>query len=241
VSKKRIILAADTRTDAPTPGVLTYSRKVQDDACKIIRLGPMAVAVSGYTSYTRNSEADPLPEWDSLTDAKTTFATEPQDSHALAQGWAKITVSHFQRLYQAGPIQFIQLANINHGLLAIALIAGWKDGSPIVYEEVVYFEDHGLQLVPIRFQEKLHSEPAYTTHLVTQELIDGNTERAKATSADSRSNLSKIKRTDRDWRWVEFLISSTNRYAEDVGKDADVLEIPPGRNASWLRNTTCQK
>jgi hypothetical protein len=79
----------------------------------------------------------------------------------------------------------------------------------------------------------------YSSHAITQELIDGDTQRSKDIAAKWQEKSLKIKRTDRDWRWIEFLIKSTNDYDDGVGPDVNVLQIPEGHQATWRKNLTC--
>ena len=90
------------------------------------------------------------------------------------------------------------------------------------------------QLLPFR-------ELPYTTNLVTQELIEGNSERTREAAAEWQRKAASYPRKERGWRWDEFVIVTTAIYDESVGQAIDVLEIPAGGKARWLQNSTCSE
>jgi hypothetical protein len=80
----------------------------------------------------------------------------------------------------------------------------------------------------------------FTSNPVTQELIDGKTDRAKVVQAEWNRKIRLIKPADLDLRRLEFLIQKTARYDPHVNRTVNVLEITATQKPHWLQNLTCR-
>jgi hypothetical protein len=240
LEKQRIILAADTRADRLGPVSEPAQRAFHDDFCKIAPLGPMAVAVSGAQDYKRNIAADPIPDWDALTDARAASTAYGDDLAETARDWARRGESHYELFNKVAPQRVMRLASTNsERVIVMAFFVGWYYGAPVLFWEKIYLD--GDVISTIRTREQVLSARAlpYTTLATTQELIEGNSPRTSAIAASWAIARPKIPDTEADWRWVEFLIKSTNKYDQSVGQTVNVLEVVAGRQAEWLQNVTC--
>jgi hypothetical protein len=78
----------------------------------------------------------------------------------------------------------------------------------------------------------------YTTNDTTKKLIEGDPEQAKAVAKKWKKRSKKFPKSERDWRWLEFLVQATSDTDEAVGKEVDVLEIRRS-GSTWLQNASC--
>jgi hypothetical protein len=78
----------------------------------------------------------------------------------------------------------------------------------------------------------------YSTNAWTNKLSGDDPKMASTFAKEWVEKSKKFPRSETDWRWVAFLIESTNAYDNTVGKDADVLEIKTS-GTHWLRHRTC--
>jgi hypothetical protein len=242
LGRQRIILEADTRADRLGPGFSGNVPHFRDDSCKIIPLGPTAVAVSGYRDYKRNVKTDPVSDWDALLDAKAAYAEQGYNLHEMAKDWARRSAGHFDSFYAAAPQRVRQLASGNPDhVLVDAFVVGWQGRIPLLYWEKVYLDERVSS--PIQMSEQLlpYRELPYTMNSVTQELIEGNSQRMRDAAAKWKEWSLTIPTNEHDWRWVEFLIKSTGSYEESVGQKVNVIQIPAGGQAEWLQNLTCRE
>jgi hypothetical protein len=247
LGKQEIIIAADTRrgeykTSSTLGGV---SPVFYDDQCKIVSFERAAVAIAGVVESTQNSViADSEANWNALNVARASYQAHSDDLHAMAADWTKNAVEHYGRFYAAHTLELLQTGATDpqHPLL-IAFFTGWADKTPLLYVEIVYIDQNsGITFTPIKSAEAQwpSREQPYSTNSITDELIGGDSERAKKVAAKWNHELSRIKRVNRNWRRVEFLIQSTNDYDTSVGKGVDVLRIPLSGKSNWLQNLTCK-
>jgi hypothetical protein len=112
---------------------------------------------------------------------------------------------------------------------------------PLLVWEKVYLDESSLPVIRIRSQVLPPRETPYTTNALTQELIEGNSDRTKSVAKKWQLASRKVAKRELDWRWVEFIIKSTHDYEDDVGERVNVVQIMPGHKAQWLQNLTCSK
>ena len=106
--------------------------------------------------------------------------------------------------------------------------------------DLVRFEEPYLAGVQ-HLREVLRSRDLpYTTNTVTQELMEGNSTRAKAVREEWQIKSKEFPTSAQDWRWLEFLIVKTSERSE-VGKSVDIFELNRDGHSEWLQNLTCQK
>ncbi len=106
------------------------------------------------------------------------------------------------------------------------------------YLEKIYLEENSVPAVRSNSQMLYYRQLPYTTHLITQQLIEGS--RAMVAANRWTSESMKILEDERNWRWLEFLIKTTHDYDQSVGEQVNVLEIPFDHQAKWLQNLTCR-
>jgi hypothetical protein len=233
---RRIILEADTRGGLVAPGVPDSHH---DDVCKIIPLGRSALAVSGNESY-KSGINDLVPDWDALSDAKSAYAMHGNVLHELAQEWARRSAAFYTWFYLIAPQRVKELASVNpQHVLIDAFVVGWQGQVPIVYWELVCLDQNSAP--PIQISEVVLPlrETPYTTNRVTRELLEGDSQRTTDAAAQWKKMSLGVPATELDWRWMEFVIKSTNRYDGSVAPDVNVIQIPFGGRAEWIQNLTC--
>jgi hypothetical protein len=236
----RIILAADTRADRLEAASVPSEHVFHDDFCKILPLGPMAVAVSGAQDYIRNIASDPIPAWDALSDARAAYAAHGDNLPNTARDWAKRAESHYKFFNEVAPQRVRLLASTNsERVIIMAFFVGWYQANPLLFWEKVYLEEAVTSAIHTREQVLPARALPYAPLATTQELIEGDTTRTRAVAAKWATALPAISKTEADWRWIEFLIKYTGEYDQSVGQTVNVLQVLAGRQAEWLQNVTC--
>jgi hypothetical protein len=236
----QIILAVDARADRVEVNSEPSRHAFHDDACKILPLGDAAAAVAGNMDYKRNVASDPIPDWDAVSDARAAYAAHDNNLHEIARDWAERAASHYRSFYEVAPQRVARLAAANlDRVIVMAFFVGWDKRTPILLWEKVYIDNDTVS--GIRTSEQVLPSRAlpYTSLATTQELIEGDTARKKNTEAKWETAFQNIPETDRDWRWIEFLVKSTSQYDEAVGQTVNVLQLREGHRAKWLQNLTC--
>jgi hypothetical protein len=240
LEKQQIFLAADTRQDR-SQGTKALTQSFHDDGCKIIPLGRAAVAVGGFADYRRDAPSDSMSDWSALSDAAEAHVLYGHDLKAMAEEWAERGRFHFKQFYRLAPERVREMANTNSGgILAQAFIVGWSsENEPTLIWEKVFFDERSNSMIRSSSQVLTNQELPYTTHAVTQELFEKDSEQAKRVIKAWRSKSENVPVADRSWRWLEFVIQSTSTYDEAVGSRVNILRIPLGGRAEWLQNLTC--
>jgi hypothetical protein len=191
---RRIILAADTRQSVT--GRWSGTQHFRDNGCKIMPLGSSAIGVSRNRDYQRTELMDPIPDWDALLDAKAAFAAHENNLQELAQDWAQRSVQHYALFYKVNPARVRKLANINEQYVLVdAFLVGWQAQAPLIYWEKVFLDERATP--PIQTSEQLlpYRKLPYTTHQITQELIEGDSERNREAATEwqeKRANYSSL-------------------------------------------------
>ncbi len=180
LDSKRILFAADTYGDKLDPG----SQTSDESECKIVPLGHAAFAITGNMDYIRNRADDPVASWDSRTDARDASGANEGDLLAMASDWSERGKRHYLSFYRANPMRVAQLAKANsQNILLVGLFVGFPEGQATLVIQMVYLDEK--QLTPILDKQVLlpARDVPYTSNGITQELIEGNSERATASQS----------------------------------------------------------
>jgi hypothetical protein len=240
LEEQRVVLAADARADRLEAASEPSQHAFHDDICKILPLGPMAVAVSGAQDYKRNIASDPIPDWDALSDARAAYAAHEDSLPDIARDWAQRVGSHYTFFNEVAPQRARQLGSTNsEHVIVMAFFVGWYQRTPLLFWEKVYLDEGANSTIQRREQVLPARALPYTTLATMQELIEGDTLRTRAVAAKWATALPKIPKTEVNWRWIEFLIKSTGEYDQSVGQTVNVLQVVAGHQAEWLQNVTC--
>jgi hypothetical protein len=237
LSPNRILVAADTRAGKSTNGGPKF---FEDTQCKIAPLGNVAAfAHTGDAGYI-SGPSDSVASWDSLSDANEAYAQEGGNLIATGDNWAARAKRHFASFYSANPERLKQIAHAGtNNILLSALFSGYQDGKPILAIYNVYLDEGGSTPVLDRHRVFYARELPYTSHAVTEELIEGHSERTEAANAAWLEKLKSIPPSEVYFRRIEFLIQFTANYDEAVGKQVNVLEISPDKKPTWRLNPAC--
>jgi hypothetical protein len=237
----RIILASDTRQERFNPGSVAMIQSPGDDGrCKVRALGAIGFAVTGFVEYRSENPLQALPDWNANLDAAEAFGKAGNDIRAVAADWAQRAVSHFELIYGTRPAWLKQLASENpDNLLQVAFFAGWDKGSPVLLLEIVGFDAHASPVIRAREENRAISDAAFSTNAITQELVEGSSDRAQKVADEWDSLSESISTQDLGWKHVEFLIKKTAAYDPAVSPVVDVLSIPDGKPATWIQKRAC--
>jgi hypothetical protein len=236
VYPNRILVAADTRGAKLDVG----TKSVNETECKIVPLGNAAFALSGNEDYVPTQFSDPVASWNSRSDAREAYAEQHGDLIATVDNWTARAKRHYSSFYFANPERVKQLAQANNqNVLLVGLFSGFQEGKAILLVRIVYLDPQGLQ--PILDKQLVLSarELPYTSNGITQDLIEGHSQRAGAANAAWLKKSQSIAVSNRALRRVEFLIQFTANYDETVGTRVNVLEIFRNKKPRWLQNFTC--
>lgn len=200
--------------------------------------------MSGQIDYVKNSPSDGVPDWNALLDAQAFYERDGDSVQAMATNWGQRAKTHYENFYLVRPQRVRDMASINsERVLVDAFFTGWnREGDvPLLVWEKVYLDEGSFPTIRVSSQVLPFREVPYTSNGLTQELIEGNTDRTRSVAKKWQSASRRVAKGERHWRWVEFLIRSTHDYEEDVGQSVNVLQILPGHKAKWLQNLTCSK
>ena len=246
VEADRIIIVADSRAVE----VNSTGSNPRDDKCKIVLLGNrFAFAETGREGYAREKVNDP-PGFHGTTEALRAYSSSVpgHDLHDIAVIWAIQLTNDFSAFYRADPPRVRGLAD-QKGILLYGFFAGGDStGALKVYLAIIAIDDTLPSRVPGSLPVAYAVEefpppgapkgPYYSTHAVTQELIDGKTDRAVEVARLWAKESRQIPRADRTVRRLEFLIEQTGNYDNTVHGPTNAVQVTPG-SATWLKHTTC--
>jgi len=237
----RIILAADTREQRFNPGPTALTQAPGDDSsCKVRVMGQIGFAVTGFVDYVTTDSSDPLHDWSAYADAATAFVKVGGNMRLVAAEWAQRTATHFNALYKTSPDQVKQLAATNpDNLLQIAFFAGWEGRTPVLLLEIVFFDPKSSQPISVREIDHGVGRVAFSSNAITQELIDGTSDRAQKAADEWDATAETIPVGDLAWRHIEFYIKKTANYDSRVSPVVDVLSIPVGKPPEWVQRAGC--
>jgi hypothetical protein len=236
VDATRILFAADTHGDKLDPG----AQAGNENECKIVPLEHAAFAVTGNMDYIRHQFDDTVASWDSRDDAREAFIAHNGDLLATIGDWSNRAKRHYSSFYRSNPMRVAQLAKINsENILLVGIFAGFQAGQATLIMQVIYFDEG--QLAPILDKRIVLGprELPYTSNAVTQDLIEGHSDRMRVADGGWRNKLLSIAAPEREMRRLEFLIQETAKYDRAVGTHVNVLEVFPDKNPHWLQNVTC--
>jgi hypothetical protein len=236
VDPDRILLAADTRGTKLNIG----SQSVHETECKIVPLGNVAFALTGNEDYARNRADDPVVSWDSRSDAREAYAEHRGDLIATVDDWATRAKRHYSSFYFYSPTRVTQLAQANNqNVLLVGLFSGFQGGKAMLVMRIVYLDEHSLPPILDRQLVLPARKSPYSSNEITQDLIEGHSEKTKAANAAWLKKSRSVPLPSRAFRRVEFLVQFTANYDETVGTRVNVLEIFQRKNPRWLQNFTC--
>jgi hypothetical protein len=237
----RILLAADTRQERINPGSVAISRSAGgDERCKIRSFGSIGFALTGFIEYKGGESSSALPDWSANSDAADAFAKAGDNIREVAADWGQRAAAHFAVLNRVHPEWLKQLAGTNpQSLLQVAFFVGWDKQAPIFLLELVSFDPSSASGIQVTEQSRPIGDAPFSTNAITQELIDGATDRAQHAADTWDAGSDGIATQDLGWRHVEFYIEKTAAYDDDVSSTVDVLAIPVGRPPVWLKKSAC--
>jgi hypothetical protein len=237
----RIILAADTRQERINPGSVAISRSAGgDERCKIRSFGSIGFALTGFIEYKGGAPSSTLPDWSANSDAAEAYAKAGDNIREVAADWGQRAAAHFVVLFRVHPEWLKQLAGTNpQSLLQVAFFVGWDHESPIFLLELVSFDPKSATGIQVNEQSRPIGGTPFSTNAVTQELIDGETDRAQHVADTWDAGSEGIATQDLGWKHVEFYVEKTAAYDSDVSSTVDVLAIPAGKQPVWLKKGAC--
>ncbi len=123
--------------------------------------------------------------------------------------------------------------------LAIGIFAGWNvKGEPEFILEAIRYKDPRLNETEHLIDREAARELPYTSHPISLELIEGNTNRAREAKREWQIKSKPVPKKELGWRWLEFLIQKTGAFA-DVGQKVDIIQLTPNADPEWLQRSAC--
>jgi len=229
----RIVLAADTRGTKLNRG----STSVEDAECKIVPLGNAAFAVTGNEDYVPNQQNDQIASWNSRSDARMAYTEQNGNLTATLDDWIARAKQHYSSFYTVDPIRVRQLAGKDNVLL-VGFFLGFQDDKAVLLAGIIYFDERAESVI-LDKKVVVSQQALYSSNATTQELIDGQSERARAANTVWLAKAKSIPISARMLRRVEYLIQFTSNYDPTVGTRVDVLEVFQHKSPRWLQNFTC--
>jgi hypothetical protein len=232
VEANRILLAADSRVSGEIA-----DDKLRDKACKIVVMNDDAFANNGFSRI--RDLGDNSIVWDGPALGREAYLNHNGNVLDAANEWAERSFAFFTSFLSnaaavdrtpPGNLADYDVAGFSHNpdrpQLVIASIGFDPTGEP------------GRRTQRLVVSPPPRTEP-YSSNPVTRELIAGQTERAKATLATWQLKVTKIKRSDQDRRFLEYLIQQTAKYDDTVNDTVNVLQITANQKPLWLQHPTC--
>ena len=226
-----IMIVADSRATNTT---LSGKTSADDTKCKIVMLGSDFIfAETGSEGYTPDDTTDTLKEWHGTTEAINAFRDAGgADIRKVVDAWAQRISDHFEDFFLVRPARARQL----EGLFGI--FAGRNaDIGVTAYMAAVTLDGHVAPVVDIR--RILPKATPSSTHPITQELIDGQSDRAKSVAGAWNKESSGVPLAQKRVRWLEFLIEQTGQFDSNVGGPTNSIELDRNSPPTWINNRTC--
>lgn len=238
----QIIIAADSRQNRISADSNPSQKAYSDRGCKLVALGGIGVGIAGNMDYKREVSSDLISDWTASGDAQVAHALHKDDVRALAREWANRAASHYTVFYEAAPLRVKQLASVNsERVLVDAFFAGWEGDTPLLIWEKIVLDDTNFPKIVVREQILPRRDLAYTTNAITQELIEGNSDRMRNAVAEWTAMKEKVPKQEAAWRQLEYIVEKTGEYDNSVGGPVNILRIPLGSPVVWIQNATCQE
>lgn len=221
----------------------THNRPDEPDTpecvCKLIKLGGNSVFAAVGSSGYAPTQDDPIPKWNPYSEAQRTFADNPDgDIRMNADRWGAATNRFFSLFYNFNRERVRGFAGPD-GVLVVGVFVGkTKAGDLTVY--LVFVEIHeDAAFAPIK---TIAGSPKYdlqALNVVTQELLDNKTPRAKRGSVEWHKRTKSIPTSEQRLRWLEFLIQETSKYDKHVGFSTSAIAVSK-TSVKWLHKCTCK-
>ena len=236
VDATAIYVVADNRAGLSIDG---KPSQVSDRSCKIISLGQTTVAVAGEVSRFQNLSVRPELAQDAFSDVRTAFAAVGDDDlDRLAEKWSGLSAKHTSEYYNSHPDLWIRdLEPVSEKNLATGVFLGWRQHQPEVKLTDVRWQNHEFEAVNLVFSHPLEE---HSLNPLTQELIDGNTSRAKDTARRWQTISRQYSPTEQVWRHMMFLVSETSKIDPTVSPSSDVRRVMKSGKMDWLHNSVCK-
>lgn len=230
----QVIVVADT---LGTLDRLGFPDAPKGDVCKLAVLGGNIVfAVVGSFNYRPRTQDDPIHSWNAYSEAERLSAANPNaDINGIANIWGDNANRFFSRFYGVNRERVRGFAGPN-GVLVVGVFVGKTTAGDLTVELVfVQLEEDGTS-APIKTRTGPPLHNVLALNVVTQELLDKKTDRARKIDIEWNSRAKNIPVSQRRLRWFEFLIKETGKYDEHVGGLTTAVVV--SKNASsirWLR------
>jgi hypothetical protein len=235
----RILLLADSRSSALN--VNPHDSPIDDQYCKIYELdGEYLYAETGHSGYTRKVSTDPVHEWNGATEALAAYEdVGDHDLYEIALNWAGRVSNNFAELYRVDEQRVRRMAVQGH--LLYGIFAGPDKNRVLrVYLADVVVDDALKAFPPIGYRMGKYEarDKAYSTNPITQELLDGTSDRAKNVAKLWDVKSRTFPKRDRNLRRLEFMVVQTGNFDDGVGGPVNAAEVTSSK-ATWLQRKTC--
>lgn len=232
-----ILLAADTRQGIT---ITDSSTQYQDGSCKVYAAGKSSLySVSGHETHSHIGTSGVVVDWSGIRDAQTAFISSGGNIVRFAKEWGSLVREHIRDYAQHDPSGFLRdMKGAEDQNILGGLFAGWIFGSPVVKAEMVSYVETpmGVRLDLSDYDIKL---PLLSTNKITEELIKGETPRAKEVANRWKSESLRYPLGERSWRYLQFLVKQTNAFDQTVSTGSDIAEITFSGRIVWLSRTAC--
>lgn len=177
-------------------------------------------------------------DWNAEADARTAFKLSNGNLSRFADQWGQSTTKYVQHFIQSDPKDAATgLFPDRAGILTGGLFGFWTFGTANIKSEYVVL----MGGVPQWGHEDVPLNTEVSPNLVTKELIDGKTDRAKEAEREwiLRVRTRHYQSQDISWRHLQFLIEMTSKYDPGVSPTSDVIEITSAGKVGWLHKSAC--
>jgi hypothetical protein len=241
-TEDRIIIAADSRA------IDSQKQAPRDDYCKLTVVGNnILFASAGNTAYLPHDSSDLAPEWHAENDATRAFETASNhDLQSMGMNWATSVANHFKFLYSINPRKVEEDVARQNGGFVLGLFAGTDtSGALAVYQVSIFWDNWNKNIsvlplfLPIQARIETLSPQIYSPNATTQELITGQTERAKHATEEWKKRVRGNPKAETGVLRLEFLIDETAKFDSSVHSPINAVSIS-SKGVKWLRNETCK-
>jgi hypothetical protein len=221
----------------------THNRPDKPDrpecVCKLIILsGNSVFAAVGSSGYAPTQD-DPIPSWNPYSEAQRIFANHPEsDIRKNADRWGAATNRFFSLFYNFNRERVRGFAGPD-GVLVVGVFVGKTQAGDLMrYLVFVELHEDGTS-APIK---TIAGPPKYdlqALNVVTQELLDDKTHRAKQANIEWHKRSKSIPTSEQRLRWLEFIIQETSKYDKHVGFSISAIAVSK-TSVKWLHKCFCK-